>query len=169
MLWGVKIWKIVFWTIAFPVFGFIGIYASQGSQNSNFSSGQKLIENKQISAARNLTGTWTGSVSGSNHIGAHACTYSGTLKLVLEQSGNNLNGNWEANITDSQGDSTCLPTYQNVEISEGTISSSAFQFMAGSVKVNGSFTTDLMNGNGQGPTQDEGGTNSTYSFRLMRQ
>lgn len=175
MLWGIKIWKIVFWAIAFPIIASLGIAIRQDAQENNFSSGARLVESYQISAARNLTGTWQGSITVEHaHPGEPSyCTYSGTLTLVLAQTENTLRGTWQVNVEKVDSKQTASRSLNCVKagpssvinISDGIVSSSAFTFKLNTITVDASFTNDLINGNYRYTDRDTVGTSN---FRLVR-
>jgi hypothetical protein len=174
MLWGIKIWQIVVAVIAFPVLVISGIVIFQIKGDSNFQpkndqSKQKI--SSKLSAARDLTGTWTGTLHEnlSTSKTPDYCVITGNLTLNLDQSGNSLNGSWsEHPVSQQAADGYQCSTGQdfNTGIQNGSVSSSSFNFsLGGGTQIEGSFTTDLINGNG---SFSQGATTAKLNFRLSR-
>lgn len=136
---------------------------------------QRTIEQRQLEPARDLTSIWSGYYEwGKYHAGEGAyCHYEGTLTLDLKQNGNTFAGTWLRNITKTTGlpglDCSINGPSAPINIANGSINASSFQFMLGTTQVSGSITTDLMSG--QYEQQEAGGGQTTFkgSFKLTRQ
>lgn len=124
--------------------------------------GKKLTTT--ITAARDLTGTWTGTAEWSDNVGNPACSYFGDITFNFQQNDNTLAGTWQANINDvvQHLDVPCAaqgPT--PVNNLQGTVSSSSVYFTSGDPELvfDGTFTTDLLDGSFEScPGQCPGGT-----------
>ena len=141
---------------------------------------QQTIDQGKLSAARDLTGIWTGTIEMSHaHPGEDPyCAYSGNLVLDLNQHGNTLAGTWlqtgikvtHAKMT-AGGPTPCGGGDQKVPINikNGQVSGSSYSFIRGTggFHISGSFTTDLLSG--QFDEQIDGQTVGKGSFKLTRQ
>ena len=124
---------------------------SSGGSSGGSSSGGSSSGSSTLSAARDLTGNWGGSYTViDNNFGT--TTFHSSFTMSLSQSGNSLSGTVSyASATSvekmSNGNPKGAIDGRTVRLS-GTISASSFTATSddGSIKITGSFTTDLIQG-----------------------
>ena len=122
-------------------------YNYMGSPSSS-SSGDKL--STALTPARDLTGVWEGSTKWQNNVGNPACSYEGTIRFNLKQSGNQLTGTWQTTITKANQllkSVPCSGVGENplAELS-GTVSGALSDFSSSVIDFSASFTGQLFKG-----------------------
>jgi len=113
--------------------------------------------NTTISPAKDLTGTWKGTASFQENVEGAQCNITGNFRLVLQQNGNNLQGDFvfshiSINSKKLPGNYVVPPIGCSGPVGntlsgqvDGTVSSSSLKLnMGGSKQFSGSFTGDIM-------------------------
>ena len=98
----------------------------------------------ELSAARDLTGKWTGTPVFMDR--ANTCSYQGTMELTLQQTGNDVTGYYDLLVTKTGEGASCVRVGSSFRyLIQGTVSSSSISLVvADTDSLTGSFTTDLM-------------------------
>ena len=110
-------------------------------------SGLPITANAALSPARDVTGTWSGSLAMQDD-GPPGCSYGGTATLTIAMSGNDVSGSLteSVQVTNQPDPSTPCDTTGTVTFGvSGTVSSSSITMTdSEGDTLSGSFTTDLM-------------------------
>ncbi len=129
----------------------------------------------QLTPARDLTGTWTGSAQWTDSFDYYpssvTCNFSSDFELNLNQNGGALTGVIQYNnivLQKSNNDQACKIGLKApcCDINDGVVSSSSLSGRIGDGVLAGSFTTDLMSGTIKGTS---GFGTFNLSFKAQRQ
>ena len=130
--------------------------SSSGTGSTGSGDKQTGAQKGTLTPARDLTGQWTGTLSGSVTFDYYdqytkaptkvVCQFSGPVSFSLIQRGNNLGGNVDSTQVSVTGNSACPSSQALGGVIQATVSSSAFSGNVAGISMTGQFTTDLIQG-----------------------
>lgn len=129
---------------------------------------QKITTQKDNSktSVRTLDGTWKGTFWEKLTMGKTTCNYTNPVAIILSQNGNYLTGTLTTYTGTVSGDASCVNhTTETVAIHFTTFASGYSGDVSG-IPLEGSFTTDLMNGHG---SANINGALMSFNFKVTKQ